>query len=51
MNDALLVGRFEGFSDLLRNGQRLINGDRPLCGAIRQRRSFHQFEDQGLDAV
>ena len=51
MNDALLVGGFEGFSNLLGDGEGFIDGDRPLHDAIRQRRPFDQFEDQRPDAA
>jgi serine/threonine-protein kinase len=44
-------------SDLLRDGQSLIDGNRPLGDAVRQRRALDQFHDEGrrpvafLDAV
>ena len=43
--------RFEGFRDLLRDGQGFIERDRPLLDAVRQRRPLNQFEDQRLDAL
>ncbi len=46
MNDPLLVRRFEGFRDLLRDGQRLIERNRPTRDAIGQRLASHQFEDE-----
>ena len=46
MDDPLLMRRFEGFGDLLRDGEGLINGDRPLGDAIRQGRPLDQFEHQ-----
>jgi len=36
MDDALLVRRFERLRDLLRDGQRLVNRDRPARNALRQ---------------
>ncbi len=48
MDDPLLMRRFEGFRDLLGNRQRLIDGNRPLLDAIRQRRSFDQFKNERL---
>ena len=48
MDDPLLMRRFQGFRDLLGNGQRLINRDRPLLDPLCQRRSFNQFQDQRL---
>src|SRR5262245_64581774 len=46
MDDPLLVSRFERFSDLLRDGQRLIELNRTLRDAIRQCRAFDQFHDE-----
>ena len=46
MDDALLVRRFERLGDLLRDGQRLIDGNRPLRDAVGQRRSLDQLHDQ-----
>ena len=34
VDDALLVRRFEGLGDLLRDRQRLIDGNRPARGAL-----------------
>ena len=51
MDDALLMRRFEGFSDLLGDGERLVNRDRPLGDGIRQCWPLDQFEDQRPDAV
>ena len=51
MDDALLMGRFEGLSDLLGDRQGFIDGDRPLLDAIGQRRPLDEFEDQRLDAL
>ena len=57
MDDALLMGRFQGFGDLLGDGERFVDGDRSLLDAIRQRRSLDQLQDQRprplalLDAV
>ena len=51
MDDALLVGRFEGFGDLLGDGEGFVDRDGPLLDAICQRRPLDQFEDQRSDAV
>ena len=51
MNHALLVRRFEGFGDLLGDGEGVVDGDWPLRDAIRQRRPLDQFEDQRLGAL
>ena len=51
MDDPLLVGRFEGFGDLLGDGQGFVDRDRPLRDAVRQRRPLDEFKDQRLDAV
>ena len=51
MNDALLMGRFEGFGDLLRDGEGFLNRDGTLLDAIRQRRPLDQLQDQRLDAL
>jgi hypothetical protein len=36
VDDALLVYRFEGFRDLLCDGERLVNGNRALRDAVGQ---------------
>ena len=44
MDDAVLVRRFEGLGDLLRDGQRLSNRYRPardLCGEVHALDEFH----------
>ena len=46
MYDALLMCRFEGFGDLFRDGQGLIDRDRPLGDAIRQGRPLNQLKDE-----
>ena len=43
--------RFEGLGDLLGDGESFVDGDRTLLDAIRQRRSFHKFQDQRPDAL
>jgi hypothetical protein len=48
MDDALLVRRFERFSDLFGNRQRFIDGQRALRDALGQRRAFHQLHDDGV---
>ena len=40
VNDALLVRRFERLGDLLRDRQRLVDRNRPLCDSIGQRRAL-----------
>ena len=42
---------FQGFRDLLGDRQRLVERDRSLLDAIRQRRPFHEFEDQRPNAI
>ena len=51
MHDALLVGRFERFGDLLRHRQGLIEGDWPMRDAIRKRGPVDQLHDQRPNAV
>ncbi len=51
MDDALLVRRFQGFSDLFGDGESFVEGDRPLFDAISQRWPLNQFENQCLDAL
>src|SRR5262245_16455980 len=51
MNDALCVRRFEGFDDLLGDRERLINGNRTLCDAIRECRAFDQLHHQRAGPV
>ena len=46
VDDALLVRGFEGFGDLLGDGERFINRNRTLGDAIRQRRPLDQFHHQ-----
>ena len=46
MDDPLLVCRFEGLGDLLRDGQRLGDGNRALRNAIRERRPFDKLHHQ-----
>jgi hypothetical protein len=50
VNDALLVGRFEGLGQLPRNRQRLIDRNRTSCEAIRERRPLNQFHDERRSA-
>ncbi len=45
------VRGFQGFGDLLRDGQGFVERDRPFGDAIRQGWPFDQFEDQRLLAV
>ena len=51
VNDALLVRRFEGFRDLLRDGQRLVERDRATRQPLRQILALDEFHHQGLDAL
>jgi hypothetical protein len=44
MDDALLVSGFEGFSDLLGNGQRFVDWDWTLSNPISKRRTLHVRE-------
>ena len=48
VDDPLLVGRFERLGDLPRDGQRLIEGIAPSRDAVRERRSFDQFQHERL---
>ena len=45
MDDALLVRGFQGFRDLLGNGQRFVNRDRPLLDPLCQCWAFDQLKD------
>ena len=51
VDDPLLMGSFQGFGDLLGDGEHLVDRDRPLLDAIGQRRPFDQFQDQCLLAL
>ena len=51
MDDPLLVRRFEGFGDLLGDGESFVDGDRPFRDAIRQGRPLDEFEHQRLRAL
>ena len=51
MNDALLVRGLEGFGNLLRDGQRLVEWNGSLRDAVGECGPFDQFEDEGRDAV
>ena len=50
MDDACFVGSFECVDDLSGDGQRFVDGDRPLRDAIGERRPIDQFQDQGARA-
>ena len=51
MDDAALVSRFEGVSDLRRDPQRLVERDRTLGDAVGQRRSLDQLQHECRRAV
>jgi hypothetical protein len=51
MDDALLVRRFEGFCDLLRDGQRLVERDGAAPQPLRQVVALDKFHHEGLDAL
>ena len=51
VDDPLLVRGLECLRDLFRDRQGLVEWDRSLCDAIRQRRTFDEFEDQRGDTV
>ena len=46
MKDPSLVRRFQRLRNLLRSGQRLVDGDRTACNAPRQILAFHEFHHQ-----
>ena len=50
MNDALLVRALERVGDLPRDGNRVVEGDRALSNAVRQRRTFDEFQHQRVHA-
>ena len=51
MNDALLVRGFQGLRNLLGDRQRLIDRNRSLRDAVRERRSLDQLHDERLHTV
>ena len=51
MDDPLLVRRFEGFGDLLRDRQRLVKRDRSARDALREILALDQLHHEGLHAV
>ena len=51
MDDALFVRGFEGFGDLPRNEQRLVDGNGPTRDAIGQRRAVDELHDERGRAV
>ena len=51
MDGPLLMRGFESFGDLFGNGQRLVERNRPLLNAIRQRRAFDKFQDQRPNTI
>ncbi len=46
MDDALLVRRLEGVADLPADAHRLVERNRSLGDAIRQRRPLDELEDE-----
>ena len=51
MDDALLVRRFQRVSDLLRDGQRLVDRDRPARDALREVLALDEFHHERADAA
>ena len=51
MDDALLVRGVQCVCDLPGDGQRLVDGDRAVCNAIRQGWSLDQLHDERTDAI
>ena len=51
MDDALLVRRFEGLCDLLRDRQRFVERDRPARDALREILTLDEFHHQRADAA
>ena len=51
MDDALLVGGFEGLGDLSCDGQGIVDGDRPVHHAIGERRPLDQLHDERQHAA
>ena len=50
VDDSLLVRRLERLGDLLREGQRLVDGNGAAGNALRQILTLDQFHDQGKHA-
>ena len=46
MDDALLVGLLEGLGDLLRDGERLVDGNRPALQPLREVLALDQLHDE-----
>ena len=51
MNDPLLMRCFEGFGDLLGDGQGLVELNRPTRDPLREILSFDELHHEGFDAV
>ena len=49
MDDPLLVRGFERLRDLPRDGEGLVQRNRPACDAVCQRRPLDELEDQRAD--
>ena len=51
MDDSLLVRRFEGLGDLLRDRQRLVEGMGPRVNPLCEILALDEFHDERRDAV
>ena len=51
MDDALLVRRFQRVSDLLPDGERLVDRDRPARNAFCEVLALNQFHHERADAI
>ena len=51
MDNPLLVSGFKRLGNLPRHGQGFVEGNRRLGDAVRERRTFHQFQNKARDAV
>ena len=51
MNDPALVRRFQAFRDLFGNRQHLVDGNGTLDDATGQRLSFHELQNERLEAI
>src|SRR5437763_1964310 len=51
MDDSLLMCSFERLRDLLRDGERLVDGNRSACDAAIETLAVHEFQHEELLAV